>query len=91
MDLARIPKGFRVSRFGRLVIAEPPKPPSQQEHSAREVEYLVELAFGLAMMEQFDDARAALTRALQLDPSSQTARERMQMLDARLGPQRNDA
>ncbi|HEX7702260.1 MAG TPA: hypothetical protein VF403_16090 [Kofleriaceae bacterium] len=83
-DLAYIPQGFGVKRAGRLVIAEPRNPPSQQEHVAHQVEYLVELAFGLITMEQFDQAREALTKALELDPSSQRARERMELVEARL-------
>jgi hypothetical protein len=79
-----VPQGFGVKRSGRLVIAEPGKPPSQQEHVAHQVEYLVELAFGLITMEEFDQARDALTKALELDPSSQRARDRMELVEARL-------
>jgi|HubBroStandDraft_6_1064221.scaffolds.fasta_scaffold144532_2 hypothetical protein len=84
VDLTHVPKGFGVKRVGRFVIAEPRKPPSKQEQVAREVDYLVELAFGLITMDQLDQAKVALTKALQLDPSSQRAQARMELVESRL-------
>lgn len=83
-DLARVPQGFGVKRVGRFVIAELRKQAAKQTQLAREVEYLVELAFGLITMDQLDQARVALTKALQLDPSSQQAQARMELVEARL-------
>jgi hypothetical protein len=82
VDLPSIPRGYNTERLGRLLIARPPKPDEARVVHAREVDHLVELAFGLITMEQFDQARSALTRALALDPSSQRALERMAWLDA---------
>jgi hypothetical protein len=84
LDITHLPVGFGVRRVGRFVIAEPPKPPSKQEQVAHEVDYLVELAFGLETMDQLDQAKVALTKALQLDPSSQRAQARMELVESRL-------
>jgi hypothetical protein len=83
VDLPRIPKGSHTQRLGRLLTSEKSKPRPDAEH-ARKVEYLVELAFGLITMEQFDEARTALAKALELDPASERAKERMAWLEARV-------
>lgn len=88
VDIAKVPQGFGVKRVGRFVIAEPRKPPSQQAQIAHEVDYLVELAFGLITMDQLDQAKVALTRALQLDPSSPRAQARMELVEARIAQRR---